>query len=173
MAFTIQVPGQNPLAPFVQPEDCMNALDLLKSDHDRVDDLIDRFEAADERNAKREIFNELRGEIESHAHVEETVFYPYFESKNDEFREIVSVSLEDHQEMRELIEEVQDALEQGSADQLEDSFDELASAIQGHVDEEETELFSMVEQECSSSELERLGDEMDQARESFMPPKAA
>jgi len=67
----------------------MNALDLLKSDHDRIDGLIDRFEDATSPEVQREVFERLRDEIELHAHVVETVFYPHFQSKSDDFHEQV------------------------------------------------------------------------------------
>src|SRR3954464_11447304 len=56
----------------------MNAIELLTADHKKVKDL---FEKADELEGgkKKVIFDQIKGELETHTHIEETIFYPAVE----------------------------------------------------------------------------------------------
>ncbi len=150
----------------------MNALDLLRSDHDQIDEMIDRFEASEERAEKRQIFERLRSEIDSHTHVEEAVFYPHFE-KREGFSDLIADFYDDHLEIRELVENLDASFDDGNDMELEDHFDELVSSIQSHVDDEETELFNLIEETCSVEELESLATHIEEAREAFLPSRAA
>ncbi len=160
------------MAPFVQVSEFMNALDLLRSDHDQIDEMIDRFEASEERAEKRQIFTRLRSDIETHTHVEEVVFYPHFENREG-FHDLISDFYDDHLEIRELVENLDAAFDEGNDMELEDKFDDLVSSIQSHVDDEETELFSLIEETCSTQELESLASQIEEAREAFLPSRAA
>ena len=56
----------------------MNAVKMLKADHDRVQKLFKEFEAAGERayEKKRGIAEEVFTELEIHTKLEEEIFYP-------------------------------------------------------------------------------------------------
>ena len=47
----------------------MNALDLLKEDHDRVDKLFQKVEATEE-GEHMELFEQIHSELEVHTHIE-------------------------------------------------------------------------------------------------------
>ena len=78
-----------------QPED---AIAMLKADHQRVRDLFQEYEAAQDQQAKRDIAEEAFVELETHAQLEEQVFYPAVEDEtNEEGQELVEESLKEHQ----------------------------------------------------------------------------
>jgi len=52
----------------------MDALELLKQDHQKVKGLFKETEGA-ENSRKKQLFNQIDTELEIHAHIEETVFY--------------------------------------------------------------------------------------------------
>lgn len=56
----------------------MDAILLLKKDHEEVAGLLARLEDTTERAEKTrtEVFAQLDAELGAHAHVEETIFYP-------------------------------------------------------------------------------------------------
>ena len=55
----------------------MNAIDLLKADHARVQDLFRRYEAAGEQLAqRRELADQIFAELEVHATIEEELRLP-------------------------------------------------------------------------------------------------
>jgi hypothetical protein len=77
----------------------MNALDLLKQDHQKVKDLFQRFEANNDQKANQAIVESLKAELDIHSHVEESIFYPTLEDRDvDELIALVDKSLEEHQQ---------------------------------------------------------------------------
>ena len=53
----------------------MNAIALLKADHKTVEGLFQQAEGA-EGTEKVSVFEKIKIELEAHAYVEETIFYP-------------------------------------------------------------------------------------------------
>jgi hemerythrin superfamily protein len=145
----------------------MNALELLTADHQRVSDLFEQLQQADDIDQKRDIFELIRDELIAHADIEERMFYPLFRNREG-FEDLIDESVDDHAEVKDLIEEI-DSLDDES--ELEDRFDELQEVVEGHVNEEEHELFPKVREVMDEAALEQLGDEMMGAKET--PSRAA
>jgi hemerythrin superfamily protein len=61
----------------------MDALDLLKEDHQKVKELFEAVEETDDEAEKKRIFAEIQSELETHARIEETVFYPAMEKHEE------------------------------------------------------------------------------------------
>jgi hemerythrin superfamily protein len=61
----------------------MDALELLKTDHKTVKDLFKKVEASKNDKQQKQLFEEIKMELETHTHIEETVFYPAV-AKHDE-----------------------------------------------------------------------------------------
>jgi hemerythrin superfamily protein len=122
----------------------MNLYQLLKQDHQKVKRLFERLGEASDGTAKQRerLFAELKRELELHTAVEEKHFYPALRDR-DEARELVEESLEEHGEVKRLLEELDqaDKEEGGWNDQLQ----ELQEDVEDHVEEEETELFPIAQ----------------------------
>jgi iron-sulfur cluster repair protein YtfE (RIC family) len=56
----------------------MDALELLKQDHETVKQLLERGQEAEPKQRKQ-IFKEIKTELDTHARIEETIFYPTME----------------------------------------------------------------------------------------------
>ena len=54
----------------------MNALELLEQDHRKVRDLFEQGQQTEDKKEQKQIFKEIKSELEMHARVEETIFYP-------------------------------------------------------------------------------------------------
>src|SRR5256885_16312812 len=56
----------------------MDAITLLKTDHEKVAGIFEQLEPTTERAVKtrEELFTKLKYELDIHAHIEETIFYP-------------------------------------------------------------------------------------------------
>jgi iron-sulfur cluster repair protein YtfE (RIC family) len=88
----------------IQPAD---AIEMLKADHRRVRALFQRYDETDDQTMKQGIIAELFVELELHTQLEETVFYPAFaDETNREGQELVEASLEAHEEIDVLVEEL-------------------------------------------------------------------
>src|SRR5687768_18591492 len=75
----------------------MNAFTLLKTDHEKVAEILASIEETTERAAKgrEELFNRLKAELDLHAKIEEEIFYPALED-SEETREVTLEAYEEH-----------------------------------------------------------------------------
>jgi hemerythrin-like domain-containing protein len=146
-----------------QPED---AIAMLKADHRRVRDLFQEYEAVQDQQAKRDIAEEAFVELEMHAQLEEQVFYPAVEDETDEQgQELVEESLQEHQTVKDLIQELR---EMGSdAKAFDAKFKELVRNVEHHVEEEESQMFPLAEDQLAD-EVEDLMDEMQDLKEQLL-----
>ena len=143
----------------------MDAIELLKSDHDEVRGLFDRFRKAKEaedsaqmRQLQKEIFNEL----ETHTRIEEDIFYPAVRDLDDEdLTETVAEGIQEHHVVKVLMREIEDV----SGDEtFESKMTVLMENVEHHADEEEEELFPELRQKMGEPRLQELGAEMEAAK---------
>ena len=90
----------------------MNALELLKQDHEEVKELFEQAEGTDDSKEQRNIFKQIKKALESHARIEEGIFYPAME-KHAHLKDLVLESYEEHKQIKILLKEM-DALVTGS-----------------------------------------------------------
>ena len=141
-----------------QPAD---AIALLKADHQRVKDLFAQYESADNRETKRTLAEQVFTELEMHAQLEENVFYPAVNEETDEGPELVKESLSEHETVKHLIQELRGMAH--DTDAFDAKFQELIRNVEHHVEEEESEMFPLAEEEMEE-ELTELKDEMQELK---------
>ena len=71
----------------------MDALELLKEDHAKVKELFEQAESTDDQKQKRIIFDQIQTELETHTRIEEEVFYPAVQER-EELKPLVLESIE-------------------------------------------------------------------------------
>jgi hemerythrin superfamily protein len=135
----------------------MDAIELLISQHDEVDALIEAIENATDGKAKEAAFVELADKLAAHATIEEKLFYPAVMAKQTEDQLLESV--EEHLAIKRLL---ADLLELDIDD---DKFDAKLSVMKEGIEhhareEEEAELFPKVQKLLDADELAGLGNEM-------------
>jgi hemerythrin superfamily protein len=138
----------------------MNALEILKQDHQKVKELFQEARRG-EQNKRKDIFDKIDTELEIHAHIEETVFYPALE-EHEELKDMVAEALEEHQEVKTLLEEIEE-LGPESHD-FGARLQELMENVEHHVEEEESEMFPKVREVFDEEELEELGNQLNSAK---------
>jgi hemerythrin superfamily protein len=139
----------------------MDALELLKQDHQAVKDLFDQIDDAEDGKQRKKLFDQIDTQLNIHAHIEETVFYPEMQ-KIDELKDMVEEALEEHQEVKTLLEEIEGLDPEG--EQFSASVEELMENVEHHVAEEEDEMFPKVRERCDQATLDRLGDQFESAK---------
>jgi hemerythrin superfamily protein len=139
----------------------MNALEVLKQDHQKVKRLFQEARQGTDRNLQKELFDKIDTELEIHTHIEETIFYPAIE-EHEEFKDMVAEALEEHQEAKTLLDE----LEELGADSQEfgSKLQQLMEAVERHVEEEEGDMFPKICEVFDEDELEHLGQELESAK---------
>jgi hemerythrin-like domain-containing protein len=149
----------------------MNAFTLLKADHKKVAGLLEKIDATTERGVKtrEELFTQVKTELDVHARIEETIFYPALE-KADETRDITLEAFEEHRIVKQLLSE----LETMGKDEEEwtAKFTVLKENIEHHVEEEEGEMFTKARKVLSEEDAEALGTRMEKAKEQQMKAAA-
>jgi len=134
----------------------MDPFELLKTDHRKVAQLFDELEAA--RGAtKLSVFRQIRDELELHAQIEETIFYPALE-KPEETHDLTLEAYEEHKVLKTLLAELDGAA--SADDEWQAKAKVLRENVEHHVDEEEKELFDKADDALSDEELENLGNRM-------------
>ena len=141
-----------------QPAD---AIAMLKADHQRVKDLFVQYEAAENVETKRSLADQVFRELDTHAQLEENVFYPTVNEETDAGPELVRDSLEEHQTMKQLILALRDIAH--DTEEFDTKFHELMHHVEHHVEEEEAEMFPLAEQELAE-DLDDMKDEMQELK---------
>ena len=145
----------------------MNPFELLKADHKKVADLMDKLEKTTERGIKtrEELFGKIQEELEIHTHIEETIFYPFLQ-KEKETEDITREAFEEHKVVKTLLAEL-DSLNKDDEQWL-PKFTVLKENIEHHVEEEEGEMFKEARKAVDKDDLERLGDQMNTEKTRMM-----
>src|SRR5215207_3976521 len=86
----------------------MDAITLLKEDHEKVSGIFEKLEPTTVRGVKTrdELFAQLKQELDIHAHIEETIFYPVLK-REAETREITLEGFEEHHVIKTLLRELE------------------------------------------------------------------
>src|SRR4029434_3377279 len=83
-------------------ENKMDALELLKTDHKTVKELFKKAEGSENKKRQLQLFEKIKTELETHTHIEETVFYPAV-AKNEDLKDMVLESLEEHKQVKNIL----------------------------------------------------------------------
>ena len=143
----------------------MNAIELLKADHDRVESLFEKFKQ-DETGSHGALFKQINGELETHTHIEETIFYPAAMKRGKaDLKKIIREGLEEHGQVKVLLAELSEMTARSK--QFNAKLKVVVEDVEHHVEEEEGEMFPLCEDQMSDAQLERLGAEMEAEKKRF------
>lgn len=142
----------------------MNALELLKEDHQTVASLFEQAESTEKEAQKKRLFEQIASALEAHTHIEETIFYPALQEQ-EELKDLVMEAFEEHKQVKTLIREMGN-LTDGS-EKFDAKLKVMKENVEHHVEEEENEMFPQVEQLFDESQLEELGQQMEEAKLKF------
>ncbi|MEP7212997.1 MAG: hemerythrin domain-containing protein [Acidobacteriota bacterium] len=144
----------------------MNAIELLTADHRIVDKLFQQVEATNETDHPA-IFEQIKANLDAHAHIEETIFYPSLQEAGDEtMQELVSEAIQEHLQMKTVLGEL--AVLVTDPAKLDPLLLTLIEDVRHHVEEEESELFPMVEEQLDAASLDELGQQMEAEKKRFI-----
>ena len=135
----------------------LDPIAMLMEDHRRVEKLFAQFERAKDAKKKQALFRSIRTELELHARLEEEVFYPDVEGRQ-ELKSEVKEAHGEHDKVKQMLREAE-GLDPDSGE-----FDATVAGIQGavehHVQEEEEQMFPSVRESFSEDHLRELGQKM-------------
>ncbi len=143
----------------------MDAIALLKEDHQKAKKLMTELEETTERGVKtrEEKWTKLLKELTIHENIEEEIFYPALHETDDkELKDIVLEALEEHHLVDDIVEQLKDTPfddEHWAA-----KFKVTKENVEHHIEEEETDMFKLVRKNVSATELEELGSRMEASK---------
>jgi len=147
----------------------MDPIELLKNDHDEVEDLFEQYEKSGDRAMakKQELFLQIRDALTIHMDIEETIFYPAVKAiRDEEIKDEVREADEEHHLVKILLGELSKMTP--SDEQFDAKMTVLKENIEHHVEEEESELLPDAKKKLTDELLEQLGDEMEERKEKLL-----
>jgi hemerythrin superfamily protein len=145
----------------------VDALELIKTDHDRLKQLFDDALASDEPAAREAVLHAIRSELMAHERMEEDIFYPALRSVSQKAREIVMEGFEEHHIIDIILDELMGVPEDAEVWQA--KLKVLRENLDHHMEEEEGEMFKRARKALSKEALEELGSRMQQAKAAASP----
>lgn len=148
----------------------MDAIQLLKADHDKVREMLEELTGTTNRAEKKrtELLGKIRLELEAHTTIEEEIFYPAFRDagRKDE-EEMYFEAVEEHRAAGELV--LPDLLKtEVTSDQFSGRAKVLKELIEHHVEEEEKEMFPKARKLLDKDQLRELGELMQQRKQELL-----
>jgi hemerythrin superfamily protein len=140
-------------------ENPMDALTLLRQDHDTVKKLLTEIKETTDRAEKTrgELFSRIKEELTVHEIIEEEIFYPALK-EHPKAKDIVLEGFEEHHVVDEIMGELE------ATDVTDETwgakFKVMKENIEHHIEEEEGEMFTQARQVFETDELEQLGERM-------------
>ncbi len=135
----------------------LDAIDLLKQDHDRVEKAFKEFERTDRQDAEscRRLIQTVCDDLKVHTALEEEIFYPALREAIDD-EDLLNEAAVEHETAKMLIEQLENM---GSDDpNYFATFTVLGEYVRHHIKEEQGEMFPAAKK--AKLDLEALGERM-------------
>jgi hemerythrin-like domain-containing protein len=145
----------------------MDAIQLLKNDHQAVKELLTELADTTSRAVKRRttLLREIHLNLHAHTTIEEEIFYPaYKEAGDKEQAKMYFEALEEHRAAEDLV--LPDLLQTDpSSEQFSGRAKVLKELIEHHVKEEEQDMFKQANSLLDKATLQELGEQMAQRKQ--------
>jgi len=142
-----------------------NALELLKHDHDEVDEMFKQFEEIKDNGddaEKEQLVAQICDALTIHVQIEETIFYPAARrALQEKGQDLLDEAAVEHQTLKDIVGRLEMA---PTSDPLYDAgVKVLSEYVKHHVKEEENELFPKVRQ--ANLDLQAIGQQLAQRKQ--------
>jgi hemerythrin superfamily protein len=142
----------------------MDAITLLKNDHEAVSKLFKEFDNLGDQatKSKQDLVEKISQELTTHAYIEEAIFYPFAREQVPDVEDDVKEGLEEHHVLKVTIAEL---AAMSADDELYDAkVTVLKEVVEHHVEEEESDWFPTVREAVGRNDLSDVGEQMEAAK---------
>ena len=153
----------------------MNAIDLLKADHERVKALLTQLSESTERGVKKrtELLAKLEMEITLHTKLEEEILYPAFRKAGGKEQDIMYFEAkEEHRTVDSLVLPDLKMTDPGTPE-FAGRVKVVKELLEHHIEEEEAEMFPQAKKLLGKAKLDELGSQMEAMKASYKKDMAA
>jgi hypothetical protein len=142
----------------------MDALTLLKEDHDQLKKLMEELDGTTERGVKtrQRLFTRIQQDLTVHEEIEEEIFYPALK-EHPKAKDIVLEGYEEHNVVDMVMEEITNVPYDDETWGA--KFTVMKENVEHHIEEEEGEMFKQARQVFDKDDLEELGERMQTRRD--------
>jgi hemerythrin superfamily protein len=141
----------------------MNAIDLLKADHEKVKGILSQLSESTDRALKKrvELLDKLEMEITIHTQLEEQILYPAFkEAGGKEEDEMYYEAKEEHRTVDSLVLPDLKGTDP-STPEFAGRVKVVKELLEHHIEEEETEMFPKAKKLLGKAKLDEMGEQME------------
>jgi hemerythrin-like domain-containing protein len=145
----------------------MDALTLLKEDHDKVKKLLTELDSTTERGVKtrEDLYSKVHRELQVHESIEEEILYPALK-EHPKAKDLVLEAYEEHHVVDTVMGEL-------DATPVEDEtwgakLTVMKENVEHHIEEEEQEMFQRARQIFDAEELDQLGQRMEARKQELL-----
>lgn len=153
----------------------MNAIELLKADHQKVKSILTQLSESTERALKKraELLGKLEMEISIHTRLEEEILYPAFKEAGGKKQDIMYFEAkEEHRTVDSLVLPDLKLTDPGTPE-FSGRVKVVKELLEHHIEEEETEMFPQAVKLLGQEKLEELGEQMMAMKASHLKKMAA
>lgn len=153
----------------------MNAIELLKADHERVKAILTQLSESTDRGIKKrtELLAKLEMEITIHTQLEEQILYPAFkQAGGKDEAEMYYEAKEEHRTVDSLVlPDLQST--DPSTPEFAGRVKVVKELLEHHIEEEESEMFPDAEKLLGKDTLEELGEQMEAMKAEYKKARLA
>ncbi len=147
-------------------KDEMNITEVISMDHRKVDTLFMEIENTDNPQKLQEFFGQLYKDLSVHAEAEEQVVYPAVRSYYSDIQQLY----DEQTEMKQMLAQIK-ALNP-SASNFKAQIQQLKTAVQAHVKEEENDMFPHIRRNLSEAQMEQMATQFKAAKSTIQQEMA-
>ncbi|WP_423204015.1 hemerythrin domain-containing protein [Pseudomonas kribbensis] len=141
----------------------MNAIDLLKADHEKVKGILGQLSDSTERATKKrvELLDKLEMEITIHTRLEEEILYPAFKAAGSKEQDVMYYEAkEEHRTVDSLVLPDLKETDPGTPE-FAGRVKVVKELLEHHIEEEEKEMFPQARKLLGKARLDELGEQME------------
>jgi len=140
----------------------MNAIDLLKADHEKVKGILSQLSESTDRAVKKrtELLEKLELEVSIHTQLEEEILYPAYKAAGGKAEaEMYYEAKEEHRTVDSLVLPDLKGTDPTSPE-FAGRVKVIKELLEHHIEEEETDMFPHAKKILGKAKLDELGDQM-------------
>lgn len=135
----------------------MNILDVLREEHEMVDELFQAIKGAQDEGEKNALVNKLVDALSKHTRAEEQAVYSTMQDSD-----LLSHATEEHREADSMLRKL-DGIAPDNPN-FDSYLGALEESVKHHVEEEETKVFDHLREIHDEETLEELADDFEAAK---------
>ncbi|EFL19738.1 hemerythrin domain-containing protein [Streptomyces sp. C] len=140
-----------------------NVIDELKADHREVERMFSRLRAMTGSGQElRDLIDEFTIELVRHSVAEEQYLYPAVREHVEGGDRMADKELEDHSRVEKILKQLEKMRTDDA--QMSPLLQRLMEEVSDHVQDEESNLFPMLQRSCTPEQLDDLGDKIRRAK---------